>query len=230
MNFKLKEMEIEQKEIPIDLDIIDKVLSGNIHLYETIVRKYNPYLYRIGKTYGFGHQDVEDIMQETYVNAYRNLGSFKREASFRTWLTRIMLNNCYHKKQKSTRKKEVSADSLDGIRAVYLTSETMRNIKPVNNELGSILEKAIHSLPEKYKIVFTLRELNAMSIAETGDALGISPGNVKVRLNRAKALLRTEIAKMYSPQEIFEFNLIYCDGMVEKVMAAIHLIEKETLN
>lgn len=220
-------MEIIQKEIPIDLDIIDKVLSGEIHLYEIIVRKYNPYLYRVGKTYGFCHQDVQDIMQETYVNAYRNLASFKREATFRTWITRIMLNNCYHKKQKLIKSKEVLADSLDGIKKAHLTSDTMRNTKPVNNELGSILEKAIHNLPEKYKIVFTLRELNAMSIAETGDALGISPGNVKVRLNRAKALLRTGIEKMYSPQEIFEFNLIYCDGMVENVMAAIRLLEKE---
>ena len=220
-------MEIEKKEIPIDMDIIDGVLLGNIHLYEIIVRKYNPYLYRIGKTYGFCHQDVQDIMQETYVNAYRNLAGFKREATFRTWLTRIMLNNCYHKKQKSNKNREVSADSLDGIKKVHLTSETMRNIKPVNNELGSILEKAINNLPEKYKIVFTLRELNALSIAETGDALGISSGNVKVRLNRAKALLRTYIEKMYSPQEIFEFNLIYCDTMVESVMARIELIEKE---
>lgn len=221
-------MEIELKEVPIDMDIIDKVLSGNIQLYEIIVRKYNPYLYRIGKTYGFCHQDVQDIMQETYVNAYRSLASFKREATFRTWLTRIMLNNCYHKKQKLNKNREVSADSLDGIKTVHLTSDTMRNTKPVNNELGSILERAIHNLPEKYKIVFTLRELNAMSIAETGDALGISSGNVKVRLNRAKALLRTDIERMYSPQEIFEFNLIYCDGMVENVMSAIRLIEKES--
>ena len=220
-------MENSEKAVSPDMDIIDKVLLGDTQLYELIVRRYNPYLYRIGKTYGFEHQDVQDIMQETYVNAYRNLAGFKREASFRTWLTRIMLNNCYHKKQKLNRKKEVSADSFDGIKTMHLTSETMRNTKPVNKELGSVLEKAIHNLPEKYKIVFTLRELNALSIAETGDALGISSGNVKVRLNRAKALLRTDIQKMYSPQEIFEFNLIYCDTMVEDVMAAIYLIEKE---
>lgn len=220
-------MEIIQKEILEDVDIIDKVLLGDIHLYELIVRRYNPYLYRIGKTYGFGHQDVQDTMQETYVNAYRNLAGFKREATFRTWLTRIMLNNCYHKKQKLNRKKEVSVEFLDGIKKVHLTSDTMSHSKTFNKELGSILEKAIHNLPEKYKIVFTLRELNALSIAETCDVLGISAGNVKVRLNRAKALLRTDIEKMYSPEEIFELNLIYCDKMVENVMSAICLIEKE---
>ena len=216
-----------QKETFSDLDIIDKVILGDIQVYELIVRRYNPYLYKIGKSYGFWHQDVQDIMQETYVNAYRNLSKFKRESTFRTWLSRIMLNNCYHKKQKLIKKKEVSADSLEGIAKVHLTSETMRNIKPINKELGSVLERAIQNLPEKYKIVFTLRELNALSIAETSEVLDITAGNVKVRLNRAKALLRTEIEKMYSPQDIFEFNLIYCDAMVENVMEQIFNIESE---
>ena len=216
-----------QTESLSDLEIIDKVVKGDIQLYELIVRRYNPYLYKIGKSYGFWHQDVQDIMQETYVNAYRNLSKFKKESTFRTWLSRIMLNNCYHKKQKTIKKKEVSEDTLEGIKKVHLTSETMRNIKPINKELGTVLEKAIQHLPEKYKVVFTLRELNALSIAETSEILDITSGNVKVRLNRAKALLRTEIEKMYSPQDIFELNLIYCDAMVENVMGEIFKIEME---
>ena len=128
-------MDTSLKMASPDIEIIDKVLLGNIQSFEYIVRKYNPYLYRIGKTYGFEHQDVQDIMQETYVNAYRNLAGFKRESSFRTWLTRIMLNNCYHKKQKLKSKKEISADSLDGFKTMDLTSETMRNTKALNKEL-----------------------------------------------------------------------------------------------
>jgi RNA polymerase sigma-70 factor (ECF subfamily) len=91
----------------------------------------------------------------------------------------------------------------------------------LNKELGKILEKSILALPEKYKIVFTLRELNELSIAETSEALSISAGNVKARLSRAKSMLRSEIEKMYSREEIFDFNLIYCDGMVDRVMNAI---------
>lgn len=209
-----------------DIDIIQIVLTGQIQLYELIVKRYNSYLYKIGKTYGFGHQDVQDIMQETYVNAYRSLSKFKRESTFKTWITRIMLNNCYHKKQKLKIKKEVSTESLELIKNVQLTRETMRQSKTVNNELGTILEKAILVLPEKYKIIFTLRELNSLSISETSSALGISPGNVKIRLNRAKNLLRNEIEKTYSPQEIFELNLIYCDEIVQNVMTTINSIHK----
>ncbi|MEO6682707.1 MAG: sigma-70 family RNA polymerase sigma factor [Ginsengibacter sp.] len=211
-----------KNEVLSDTDIIDRVIDGDTRLYEVIVKKYNPFLYRIGRAYGFWEQDVRDIMQETYVNAFRNLSKFKRESTFKTWLTRIMLNNCYHIKQKFSKRNEVSADSLEYSQKVYLTSETMEQRKTVNKELGSILEKAIQNLPEKYKLVFTLRELNACSILETSDALGISSGNVKVRLSRAKALLRGEIEKVYSPEDIFELNLIYCDGIVEKVMKEIY--------
>lgn len=209
-----------------DIDIIEMVSSGQIQLYELIVKRYNSYLYKIGKTYGFDHQDVQDIMQETYVNAYRSLSKFKRESTFKTWITRIMLNNCYHKKQKLKIKKEISTESLEVIKNVQLTRETMGQIKSVTKELGGILEKAILNLPEKYKIIFTLRELNSLSIIETSEVLGISSGNVKIRLSRAKALLRNEIEKTYSPQDIFELNLIYCDKIVENVMAEIKTINK----
>lgn len=209
-----------------DIDIIEMVSEGQIQLYELIVKRYNSYLYKIGKTYGFGHQDVQDIMQETYVNAYRSLTKFKRESTFKTWITRIMLNNCYHKKQKLKIKKEISTESLEVIKNVQSTRETMGQIKTVTKELGGILEKAILDLPEKYKIIFTLRELNSLSIIETSEVLGITSGNVKIRLSRAKALLRSEIEKMYSPQEIFELNLIYCDEIVRNVMSEIGSINK----
>ena len=95
----------------------------------------------------------------------------------------------------------------------------------VNKELGRVLENAIHEIPEDYRIVFSLRELNGLSVAETAAALDISESNVKVRLNRAKTMLQKEIKKMYSPEEIFEFNLIYCDGMVDRVMKKIEEIK-----
>ena len=105
----------------------------------------------------------------------------------------------------------------------------------VNKELGNVLENALKRIPEDYRIVFTLRELNGLSVADTTEALRISESNVKVRLNRAKKLLRTEIERMYSPEEIYEFNLRYCDRMVERVMKEISMgqrtrYEERTVN
>lgn len=72
-------------------------------------------------------------------------------------------------------------------------------------------------------MVFSLREINGLNVSETADALNISESNVKVRLNRAKTMLRKEIEKSYSPNDIFEFNLIYCDAIVNRVMNDIKL-------
>jgi RNA polymerase sigma-70 factor (ECF subfamily) len=91
----------------------------------------------------------------------------------------------------------------------------------LHKELGKVIEQSLLQLPERYRIVFTLRELNCLNVTETAEALSISETNVKTRLSRAKEMLRNEIEKVYSSEDIFEFNLIYCDKIVEKVMSRI---------
>ena len=95
----------------------------------------------------------------------------------------------------------------------------------LNRELHGILEACIQRLPHDYRTTFTLRELTGLSVAETADVTQTTPANVKVRLTRAKALLRKEMEKIYSPAEIYEFNLVYCDRIVESVMNAIHQLD-----
>jgi RNA polymerase sigma factor (sigma-70 family) len=205
-----------------DLEIIQKINDGDVKLFEILIRRYNSFLYKIGRTYRYNHQDTEDLMQDAYINAFSNLKKFENRSSFKTWFTRIMLNLCYQKKQKLSFKNEIVGNDFQNEKSKIMFHQSTNNEKiTVNKELGRVLENAIHEIPEDYRIVFSLRELNGLSVAETADALDITESNVKVRLNRAKTMLRKEIKKMYSPQEIFEFNLIYCDGMVEKVMAKI---------
>jgi len=93
----------------------------------------------------------------------------------------------------------------------------------MNKEFRNIVENALHKIPEEYRLVFTLRELNGFSVAEAAEILAISESNVKVRLNRAKTMLRSQMEKMYAPEDIFEFNLIYCDRIVERVMTKINI-------
>jgi RNA polymerase sigma factor (sigma-70 family) len=211
----------KQFEQYTDREVISQVIDGKEGLYEILIRRYNSFLYKIGRTYRYNHQDTEDLMQETYISAYCNLEKFENRSSFKTWITRIMLNQCYQRRHKLSFKNEISSDDLLTEKPKVMFHHTSNQNTTVNKELGRVLENAIHEIPEDYRIVFTLRELNGLSVAETAAALEISEGNVKVRLNRAKAMLRSEIEKMYSPEEIFEFNLIYCDGMVEKVMSKI---------
>lgn len=212
-----------------DIVVIQKINEGDAALYEILIRRYNPFLYRIGRTYHYSHSDTEDLMQETYIQAYFNLVKFENRSSFKTWITRIMLNNCYQKKKKLRYQKEVLLENTKNERLTPLFHQSSNTEKVMTNkELGQVLENALSLIPEDYRIVFTLRELNGLSIQDTIDALHITESNVKVRLNRAKKMLRTEIEKMYSPEDIYEFNLVYCDPMVERVMAGISTLQKQT--
>lgn len=136
-----------------------------------------------------------------------------------------MLNNCYRKQQKYSFKNEVANEITDNSIPMFSSNKHTDTGKTVSNkELSFVIEKALQQLPIDYRMVFSLREVNGLNVAETADALDISDANVKVRLNRAKTMLRNEIEKSYSPEEIFEFNLVYCDAMTTNVMNKIKIL------
>jgi len=207
-----------------DTEIIDQILAGNSMLFEILIRRYNPVLYKTGRGYGFSHEDTEDLMQEAFINSFLGMAGFEKRSLFKTWLVRIMLNLCYHKSQKADYKKksdtQIIEDKITG--AMFLTSNSNNpGNSLINKELNAVVESILSTIPEDYRLTFTLRELNGLSTSETAEVLNIKTSNVKVRLNRAKAMLRKEIEKIYSPDEIYEFNLVYCDKIVIEVMKKI---------
>ena len=217
-------MEMELKEKLSDTDVIERILKGEKPLYELIVRRYNPYLYKVGRSYSFNHEDTEDLMQESYVDAYKNLVKFENRSSFKTWIVRIMLNNCYHKKNKASYKNELKEDAISDLKFQSINSINDTDRMVENKELNSVIEQALSKIPEDYRMVFALREMNGLSVSDTADLLKISESNVKVRLNRSKTMLRGHIESAYSSSHLYDFNLIYCDGIVERVMNAIEKI------
>jgi RNA polymerase sigma-70 factor (ECF subfamily) len=207
-----------------EVELIDRIIDGDLALFEVLIRRYNPYLYKVGRSYGYCHQDVEDLMQETFIHAYENLKKLNNKEYFKTWLIRIMLNECYKKNHKASSQREIVTDTFLFEKSIPMFSansneDTERKVS--NRELNNVIETAIEHIPIDYRLVFSLRELNGLSVQETANTLNITATNVKVRLNRAKAMLRKEVEKMYSAEEIFQFNLIYCDKIVEKVMSRI---------
>lgn len=210
-----------------DIEIIQKVLEGEPALFEILIRRYNPFLYRTGRSYNYQHQDTQDLMQDTYLDAYSHLGQFENRASFKTWIIKIMLNNCYRKKQKFSTRKEVPFEIPDKSIPMFSNQPSNDANKTIlNRELSKVIENALQQVPVDYRIVFSLRELNRLTITETAETLDISESNVKVRLNRAKAMLRKEIEKTYTPEDIFEFNLVYCDALTNAVMNKIKQLNK----
>ncbi|RZJ27956.1 MAG: sigma-70 family RNA polymerase sigma factor [Flavobacterium sp.] len=212
-----------------DSEVISKILAGDPALFEILIRRYNSFLYKAGRAYNYSHDDTQDLMQESFIAAYIDLKKFEGRASFKTWILKIMLNKCWHRKEKASFKNETRAEITDQSKPLYTSSNDIQKTI-MNRELSQVIEKALAEIPENYRIVFTLREISGLNIAETADALAITDENVKVRLNRAKKMLRAEIEKSYSKEDIFEFNLVYCDAIVKNVMTRIKVLNSQTIS
>ncbi|MEO7523206.1 MAG: sigma-70 family RNA polymerase sigma factor, partial [Ferruginibacter sp.] len=206
-------------------DVIEQILSGNSALLEILIRRYNPFLYKIGRSYGFNHQDTQDLMQDTFISSYLKLLQFENRSTLKTWLIRIMLNQCYHKANKHSYQKEQPTEISDNYNSSHMFlksnhSDTGKSV--INKELNKVIEACLEKLSEDYRMTFALRELTGLTVEETADIMNTTSSNVKVRLNRAKMMLRKEIEKKYTPEDIYDFNLIYCDKIVENVMKEIN--------
>jgi len=205
------------EEIP-DALLIGKILSGEKKLFELIIRRYNQRLYRIGMSILHDDTEVEDAMQVAYINAYEHLGQFESRSSFSTWITRILLNECLAQKKRRQRRRTEKEDPSQNDASM----KTPVNVL-VNKELQSVLEEAVGQLPEKYRLVFVLREIEEMSIKETSETLNIEEPNVKVRLNRAKTMLRNQL-QGYMKDQLYNFHLSRCDRMVEHVFGKLGIV------
>lgn len=210
-----------QKDKFSEIQIVRRVISGEKSLYEILVRRFNPYLYKIGRSYNYNHEDTQDLMQDTFVDAYRSLAQFEGRSNFKTWLIRIMMNKCYQKRQKMSYKSETAKEMNENSTPMFSNQDNDTGKVMQARELRHIIETALAKIPHDYRMVFSLREITGLNIAETADLLKISESNVKVRLNRSKTMLRGEIEKSYASEELFEFNLIYCDAIVANVMERI---------
>ena len=215
---------LKQIGISSDEEIIQRILDGETALFEILIRRYNPVLYKIARGYGFNHQDAEDLMQEAHVTAFQQLKQFEQRASYKTWLSKILIHKCLYKLKHGYFKYEVQNSEL--IQENILSSfskEEQGDLRTtiINRELSKALEASLEQIPFPYRTVFILREIEGFSVAETADLLDISPVNVKVRLNRAKTMLQKQLEQFYSSGELYEFNLVYCTALVNRVFASI---------
>jgi len=206
-----------------DNELIRRILNGEKDLYALIVRRYNQRLYRIAMSIIYDDAEAEDVMQTAYMNAYLNLAKFSFNASFSTWLTRIMINECLLRLKRRGRSVSLDDAALDVIMNDNVQIQELKTPinEVMNTELKTILDAAIRDLPEIYRSVFVMRELENMSVADTQECLGISENNVKVRLNRAKAMLKSSLSMFYDKEEIMHFQLKRCDRVVASVMEKI---------
>ena len=207
-------------QVPPDEEIVRRVVAGEGVLFEVLMRRNNQRLYRAVRSVVQGEADVEDIMQQTYVQAYGALSGFGHAAKFSTWLIRIGINAAIASGRKASRFVPFEAPGEEE----PVTSLTSPQPTPEDStsarELRQLLEKVIDALPQLYRTVLMLREVEGLSTAETALALDVTDDVVKTRLHRAKALARDALDSWttHHAGSAFEFHAPRCDRVVAGVL------------
>ena len=208
-----------------DEQVVDRVRAGDTALYELLMRRHNQRLYRVARAILRDDAEAEDVMQDAYVRAYQKLGTFEGRAKFLTWLTRIAVHEALARVQKRSRFQSLDdSDSQYGdVMDAVTSSDRSPEQKSYDLELSGILEKAVLSLPDDYRTVFVLRDVEGMSTEETAQSLNLTQENVKVRLHRAHAKLRKELyaAVGATAAHCFQFHALRCDRVVNGVFRTL---------
>jgi RNA polymerase sigma-70 factor (ECF subfamily) len=181
-------------------ELIERVLAGEKDLFYELIRPYERGVFLAAVSILGNDADAEDAAQEAFLKAYRNLAGFRQESKFSTWLIQIAINNARMKLRKDRRHLYASIDAGqetndgDYIPTDFADWREIPSEALEQSELRETLHKALNSLPEKYRTVLILRDVQQMSIAETANALGLSKENVKTRTSRARLQMRDRLA------------------------------------
>lgn len=206
-----------------DNQIIEQILEGETELFEVLMRRHNQLLYRTIRSYFREEADVEDIMQDTYIKVFEKLYQFNKEAQFTTWLVRIGINEALQRKRKLKKQNELTFIDAEATEILQIPDTTTMNpeikSKVINPAL--FIENAIEDLPEKYKVVYMLKEVEGMEVTEVAAGLRLSVSNVKIRLHRARKMLKDSLLQVAGKSDLFEFGNERCDRLVTRVLQHI---------
>lgn len=197
--------------------VIAHVLAGDVTRFETLMRRHNQRVFRTARVILRSDADAEDAAQQAWLSAYTHLAQWGGRARFSTWLTRIVAREALHRLRGHGRDHLELVDDRPSPAASSPEDETTRA------EVRAILERAIDALPEGFRAVLVLRDLEELSSAEVGEVLGLTEEAVRVRLHRARRALRAGIEEQLEANagELFPFLGERCNRICAAVMGVI---------
>ncbi len=187
-----------------DTDLIRAINAGREDLFYELVNRYEISLYNFGLRMCDNPSDAEDMVQDTFLNVFKYLSGFRFETKFKNWLYRVATSACLKKKRRSkfAPDRELSLDEfLPADESAVSTELPPWAYQPLDQvldeELGEVIRKALLELPEKYRLVAVLRDVEGFTTQETAEILNLTPTNIKVRLHRARLFLREALKSYY---------------------------------
>jgi RNA polymerase sigma-70 factor (ECF subfamily) len=216
-----------------DLVLARRIGARDDRAFEAVMRAHNRMLFRIARSILKDDAEAEDALQDAYLAGYRNIASFRGGAKLSTWLARIVINEAYARLRKRSRSASViplepavRSDDSGGSRSEedIMADETLERPEAaaVRAELRRMLERRIDELPEQFRTVFVMREVEELSVEETAACLELPPATVRTRAFRARALLRDALARDIDTATVdaFGFDGARCDRIVAGVLKA----------
>jgi RNA polymerase sigma-70 factor (ECF subfamily) len=211
-----------------DIALAELAAARDAYAIRTITTRNNQRLFRAAWSVVHSHADAEDIVQNAYLKAFAAIGTFSGQSSLSTWLTRIVLNAAFdHKRSADRRRAALSQENISMIedhRAASRSAESPER-QVARAELSRTLKEAVAGLPDGYRSVFVLRDVEDMSVRETADALNMSEASVKTRLFRARRLLREALEPDLT--DLFSDSIAFagadCDAMTARILDSLGL-------
>ena len=215
-------------------EMIEDARHGDERAFRAIMEQNNQRLYRLARSVIKNDAEAEEIVQETYLRAFTALPTFRGDALLSTWLTRIAFNEALGRKRKARPVVELSTvEALQERTAQIIGFPTMsQDPTPehavAQREIRKLLERAIDGLPEPFRLVFVMRDVEEMSIEETATLLAIRPETVKTRLHRARRLLRQALDQHLAStlKDSFPFAGARCARITETVLARLGALQE----
>ena len=193
--------------------------------FEAVMRQHNRMLYRLARSILKDDAEAEDALQEAYLAAYRSLASFRGDSRMSSWLARIVINESYARlrKRKLAIVVPLSGEAPDMETSMPDRESERPDALALRGELRALLVRRIDALPEQFRTVFVMRDVEDLSVEETAECLSIPEATVRSRAFRARALLRESIAREIDVATVdaFGFDGARCDRIVASVLARL---------
>lgn len=201
MAAKVNTKRIAQEELTDDV-LVQRIMKGCEESFAEVIRRYETKVHNLSMRLTRNAEDAEEVLQDVFITVYKKIASFEGKAKFSSWLYRITVNCAFMKLRKNKQDRTVSMEDM------LPTLENQENNNPagfggrsdaltMNNQIREALEGAIGKLPEDYRAVFVLRDVDGLSNKEVGDILNLSIPAVKSRLHRSRIMLKKRLKKFY---------------------------------
>ncbi len=211
-----------------DADLLALARRGDEAAVRLLVKRFNRPLFRVARGIVRDDGEAEDVVQETYVRAFTSAAMFRGEASLATWLTRIAVNEALGRLRRRRPTADLALlDDPEGSTLMETTAPSLQAETPEagagRSQIRAVLESAVDALPDGFRLVFILREVEGLSTEETAERLALLPETVRTRLHRARRLVRRFVETAVSPgfSEIFPFDGARCVNMADRVIARL---------